>query len=602
MTENAIAVRTTVRRALWGAAAAAAASWTAAGSAQVASALLVEDGPLPGGPAGHTVEFLNNTAVNHVGGYAVTVSSTDGMTDLSHVWGSPIAGAGTVLRTEGTFGDLEQSSFESFYGISNAGQVAYSATCTDTSTMTTGLDSVWLDDTVVAIEEAAVASLAGQFWSFASRPGVTADGVPYWVGGITDTSGGGTQNRGLFLGDGATVLLIGGDAVPGLPALLSDANTVSFDYRFSAFATAYMAEAQMTGVSSTADNVVVQSGSGLMLGGGLVREGDPVPGAIGGLVGENWDNFDFTGITENGDWFFSGDTDGDTATDEIVVVNGSIAHREGDVLDGETLSGSIEGAYMNENGDLCFIWDIQDNALEALYFNGSLLLADGDSVDLDGDGVVEPGSVISSFTGISTLTMTDRNDQGDVCIYFTADVDTAGTASTLDDTEGFFELTVAAGTRLPEIPLDVGPRSCRNPIGSLDSGGLPVRLLGTPDFDVTTVDLSSLRIGRADGVGGLVAPNGTPATFGDTGTPEPASGPCGCPSSASDGFVDLGVEFDVATVFATLQLGSVAPGTPVVLEVSGILLNGGDPIVGRDCSVIKPAAASSLTGSSSAGL
>ena len=89
-------------------------------SAQIASALLREAEPLPGAP-GETISSLNNTAVNHNGGYAVTVNSTGSGTTLSHVWGSASGAAGALLRTEGVFGDFQQTSFESFFGFGNAG-------------------------------------------------------------------------------------------------------------------------------------------------------------------------------------------------------------------------------------------------------------------------------------------------------------------------------------------------------------------------------------------------------------------------------------------------------------------------------------------------
>ena len=188
--------------------------------------------------------------------------------------------------------------------------------------------------------------------------------------------------------------------------------------------------------STSSNNAMVVSGQGLILDGVLVQEGNVIPGSVGGNGVEAWDNFDYTGITEGGNYFFTGDTDGDTAQDEIIVKNGLIILREGEMLDGGLLTGSIEGAYMNKEGDLAFIWDIDDpeGDLEALYVNDKLILAEGDEVDLDGDGLIDAGAVISSFTGISSLTLSDR-DQGVVRAYFTADVDTAGTSSTTDDIE-----------------------------------------------------------------------------------------------------------------------------------------------------------------------
>jgi len=405
----------------------------------IASSLLNEGDPYPAGGADHVVGGLNNTAVNHAGGYALQFSSSGINGTLSHVWGNATGGPGANLRTEGTFGMLVQTSFETFYGMDDVGSIAYSAL--GTGGPAGGFDSVWKDDTPLAVEGDAYVHIPGQFWSFASRPGISGDGIPAWVGGLTTTVGGSTQNRGLFLGTTGVAVILGGDAVPGLPAVLSTANTISFDYRYSEAANQWIGEVEMVGSTST-NNAMVVSGSGLFAGGTLIQEGNTVPVSVGGIGGEVWDNFDFTGINEAGDWFFTGDTDlGDTATDEIIVKNGVIVYREGDVVDGEILSGSIEGAYMNVDGDIAYIWDIQGGSLEALFLNDRLLLAEGDAVDFDGDGAIDPMAVVSGFTGISSLTMSDR-DMDNVRVYFVADVDTAGTSSTTDDVEGFYCLDV----------------------------------------------------------------------------------------------------------------------------------------------------------------
>lgn len=451
---------------------------TSPASGFVATALLRENGDLPGAPVGQIVSALSNTAVNHAGGYSATVNSSGGAGTLSHVWGDASGGTGTVMRTEGTFGSLVQTSFESFYGMADSGQIAYSAT--GTGGPIGGFDSVWLDDTPLAVEGEPIVSLPGLYWRFASRPGITADGIPYWVGGTTDTVGGATQNYGLFLGASATVVLLGGQIVPGLPAPLDSASSIDFDYRFSALATHSIVPVLMD-TTSTTDGTITVDGSGLMVGGELVREGRTVPAAAGGLPGELWGTFDYTGIAETGDWFFTANTSAALATDEIVVKNGAIIHREGDVLDGRTLTGDIEGAYMNEDGDVALTWDVTDAvALEALYVNDKLALLETDLVDLDGDGAVEATSHLADFTGISALTMSDRDASGVVSVYFTADIDTAGTSSTTDDIEGFFCLLFAtegatgvasSGALVPSASVamtpnpSVGPATIRYELG-----------------------------------------------------------------------------------------------------------------------------------------
>ncbi|MCI0674949.1 MAG: hypothetical protein L0Y42_04135 [Phycisphaerales bacterium] len=409
---------------------------------QIASALVVENGALPGGPAGHTIFSINNSGVNHAGGFSFSINSSDGVATLSHVWGNASGGPGTVLRTEGTFGLLVQTAYESFCGMSDSGAVGYSAT--GTGGPVGGFDSVWVDDTPIAVEGDGVSGMPGQFWVFGSRPGITADGQIYWGGGFSAVMGGTTQNRGLFFGASATPLYVGGTTPPGLPAPING-STINFDYRMSALGTHWIAPLTMSVPATSAnDATILFDGVGLELDGALVREGSPVPALVGGLAGENWANFDLIGITENGDYLITGDTSAATTQDEFVLVNGQIVLREGQVLDGETLIGDIEGGYMNEDGDIAVTWDIVGPvaALEALIVNDKIVLVEGDLVDLDGDGSTEPNSVLSDFTGISALTISDRDEKGNVRLYFTADVDTLGTPSTSDDTEGGFVLEI----------------------------------------------------------------------------------------------------------------------------------------------------------------
>ncbi|MGD8450729.1 MAG: PEP-CTERM sorting domain-containing protein [Phycisphaerae bacterium] len=408
-------------------------------AAQTATALVREEQELPGAP-GQVVDSIGNSAVNHVGGYAFGVV-TVGTGTLSTGWGNATGGAGTVLRTEGIFGDYDQTSWESFYGMANSGALSYSPLCTYIPSGTTSLDSVWLEDTFIAMEETAYPHAAGYYWSFGSRPGVTADGVPYFVGGITTTPGGSTQNRGLFYGMSATPLLMGGDTLPNLPYVLDTSSTVSFDYRFSALGTNYMGEVQMD-TTSTVDNAMVMNGSGLMLGGGLVREGSTMPEAIGGLPGENWDNFDYLSITESGSYLMTGDSDAASGVDEFVIVNGQVVMREGDMLGDYTLSGSIEGGYMNEDGDWAVVWDVNEPGranIEVLIVNGDIVLKEGDAVDWDGDGLPDADAIVTDFTGLSALTVGDRGMRGEdfFDIYTTIDVDIDGRVF-----EGGFRLSI----------------------------------------------------------------------------------------------------------------------------------------------------------------
>ena len=242
-------------------------------SAQVASSMLNEGDPLPGQP-GHTVFSLNNTAVNQVGGWSATVNSTDGVNTVSQAWGDPTGGGSpTVLFQEGTYGSLTQTAWETFFGMDDLGQIAYSAT--GTGGPVGSFDSVWVDSTPIAVE-GDPSSVMGQFWRFASRPGITSDGNVYFVGGLTSTAGGSTQNYGLFFGPSATPVLLGGQSVPNLPFVLSMSSSIGFDLRYSALGTHYIIDVLMA-TTSASDNAMVVDGAGLMLGGSLVREGSRSP-------------------------------------------------------------------------------------------------------------------------------------------------------------------------------------------------------------------------------------------------------------------------------------------------------------------------------------
>ncbi len=194
--------------------------------------------------------------------------------------------------------------------------------------------------------------------------------------------------------------------------------------------------------------MVVLSDNAVSVGGLPLNENSPVAAVAGGLPGELWDNFDFFGINESGDYLVTGDTDAASALDEFVLVNGVIVLREGDVLPEGTVDGSIEGGYLNSSGDWAVIWDIDTPGgnVEALIFNGEVLLLEGEAVDWNNDGAIDGldnNGVVANFTGISALTVGARNVNGDVDIYFTADIDFNGTSTTTDDLEGFFRLTAS---------------------------------------------------------------------------------------------------------------------------------------------------------------
>ncbi len=416
---------------------------------QIATSLVNEGDEVDSnGFPGDNIGTINNVAVNNIGGWATTLNA--GTT--SHIYGSVdgIAPAG-IIFSETTEGPLVQTSFESRFGISDFGDVCYSAS--GNGGPDGGFDSAWVNTIGFAIEGAEITTgpLAGLFWSFASAPTMNANGVGYFSGGTRTTVGGGTSARGLWGTDSETPILYSGDELPGLPAPIDGGSSIDFSYKFSRFGSAYILDGIMettgTGLPSGEDHVVIMDGAGLFLDGQLVQEGMIVPVAIGGDGAEEWGSgFDFFGVSDMGEYLFTGDTTGDISSDEYLVLNGAIHLREGDTLGVDTLSGAIEAADMNNNGDWAVVWQISGVGTSLVY-NDQVLLRLDEQVDFNGDGVIDAGdngATVDDFEVFTNaLAVSDRDASGNVSIYLPLDVDPDGPGGSSTLQEGVYKITVS---------------------------------------------------------------------------------------------------------------------------------------------------------------
>jgi hypothetical protein len=146
-------------------------------------------------------------------------------------------------------------------------------------------------------------------------------------------------------------------------------------------------------------------------------------------------------------------------------------------------------------------------------------------------------------------------------------------------------INILAATEIPpphiEVAVDIKPTSCPNPLNVKNNGVLPVAIVGTEDFDVTTVDPASVRL-----IG--VAP--IRCSLEDVVTPfEPYLGKeseYDCTEEGPDGYLDLTLKFDVQEIVEVL--GEVNDGDVMVLLLTGNLYEeyDGTPIVGEDVVII----------------
>ena len=113
-----------------------------------------------------------------------------------------------------------------------------------------------------------------------------------------------------------------------------------------------------------------------------------------------------------------------------------------------------------------------------------------------------------------------------------------------------------------------------NPVNVKGTGVLPVAILGTEEFEVSTIDPASIFL------------NGVPAIrsgYEDVTGPVVNGVECECTTEGADGFDDLTLKFETEDIVGTL--GEVNTGDILTLTLTGVL-NDGTSIEGADCVVI----------------
>ena len=201
-----------------------------------------------------------------------------------------------------------------------------------------------------------------------------------------------------------------------------------------------------------------------------------------------------------------------------------------------------------------------------------------------------------------------------------------GQGETCDEIDGCLTAPLAS--------LDIRPGSCPNPLNRRSNGRLPVALVGSATFDVSLVDPSSLLLMRADGLGGVVAPESkrgrTRYKIKDVSAPTDV-GPCTCDArdehgndsdhddsnseesgdddsddhgskrgrrekqperyedgeSDGDGIDDMLLKFRTNHVVRQLELRDLAAGETVALTLSGTLMDG-TSFSATDCVILVP--------------
>ena len=182
-------------------------------------------------------------------------------------------------------------------------------------------------------------------------------------------------------------------------------------------------------------------------------------------------------------------------------------------------------------------------------------------------GFLYSGGVFSTiaFPGARATLAIGINDHGDIVgLYQDAN----------KVLHGFLATAMAV-----HVFVDIKPGGCPNPFNVGALGVLPVAILGTASFDVTTVDPASVRLQGVPALRSALEDVATPFTG-------PLVNAASCSSAGPDGFLDLVLHFDDQAVSAAL--GSATDGQVLILTLTGNLLPalGGTAIKGQDVVII----------------
>ncbi|MEQ8837404.1 MAG: hypothetical protein RID07_11425, partial [Lacipirellulaceae bacterium] len=255
---------------------------------------------------------------NFVG--AVNTDSSQGNSGFVgtyYLFGSSDFGATpTALRREATLSGLEQETIGS-NGIDYAGNVTYSATLVNPNAPPNRFASLWENDINIFVEGDTIPAgpLAGQMFDSALGVYRSPSGVSSWISEYV-----GTQSGYAIFQDTTdfNVLLKSGDMVGSEGTIVDESFAISGNIRWSDSGTHYMTEVDVENGFTGTDELPVINGAPITTpSGAIIREGNLVPAADGGLPGETWDFAGLFDINDTGDFVFSAFND-NVANDSVL--------------------------------------------------------------------------------------------------------------------------------------------------------------------------------------------------------------------------------------------------------------------------------------------
>lgn len=363
---------------------------SAIGLSSVASAAIVRDNlVLKAGDSlsGATVTGVDPAFVDSNGRVGFLVALSDFTRSIFYDTGA-VFNSASALPDSVTGG-------EGSIGISDAGDFIYAPSFN-------GADAVFTNFGRLLAEGDPAPDTPGLYATFSSRPSMLPDGTAIWVSGWSTLPQDATEGRILYrcadISDISTAVAVmrSGDVIG--PAAIT-ASGIGFTYDFSNNGAHHLTRL-VVDTGSTTNNDLLALDRVM-----IAREGSPAPGGA-----ENYGTFNVVSVNNDGDYLFSSNTSAATTADEVLIHNGAIVYREGQVRDGVTLGTTVDGADINNRGWVAVVWD--SPAGETLFAANSAdfartyaIISVGNGLDFDGNGIAD--YTLTDFNAATVITLDD---------------------------------------------------------------------------------------------------------------------------------------------------------------------------------------------------
>lgn len=390
-------------------------------AAQLPRVLLHGGDALPGGPPGQAVYFVDRVVATGPGSWVTSVFTQGPAGILEHFVSGSRCGGPVLLRTSSmNLGGLAQRYFDGPFSVDAAARIAYAAQCTDLASSSPAT-AVFLDGRLVAADGLRVpGSLPPREFRGPWSPALDTSGRVHFLASEYDPVSS-VLDAAVYRTNPFTRLVRTGDPAPA-PLTSTIVGVHAFVASPSgAHVLIYLSTNDPAGTNTV---LALDGVAASLPSGGLVRRGELVPAGAGGNGVERWSFFYPLDVDDAGSFSFRASTFDGVSTSYVLVVDGVIRQRSGQVVDGLQLLGGPVAFARNARGEFVYRWETTTTTEPALFRDGHLLLANVSgapiAVDVDGDGVPDADALLQFDPALTTHPVAPPAIDDDGTVYVSA--------------------------------------------------------------------------------------------------------------------------------------------------------------------------------------